>query len=60
VAEQGLPAVASGDFHEPAHLFGWKTLLPSAKREEAVVEYLRSPRPAFLTRIDKVPLREAA
>jgi predicted metal-dependent phosphoesterase TrpH len=60
VAEHGLPAVASGDFHEPAHLFGWKTLLPCAKREDAVVEYLRSGRPAFLTRIDDVPLLRAA
>ena len=60
VAEQGLPAVASGDFHEPGHLFGWKTLLPCAKREDAVVEYLRSARPAFLTRIDDVPLLRAA
>jgi 3',5'-nucleoside bisphosphate phosphatase len=60
VAENGLPAVASGDFHEPAHLSGWKTLLPCAKREDAVVEYLRSPRPAFLTRIDDVPLLRAA
>jgi 3',5'-nucleoside bisphosphate phosphatase len=60
VAEQGLPAVASGDFHEPAHLFGWKTLLPCAKREDAVVEYLRSARPAFLTRIDEVALLRAA
>ena len=60
VAEHGLPAVASGDFHEPAHLFGWKTLLPCAKREDAVVEYLRSARPAFLTRIDDVPLLRAA
>jgi 3',5'-nucleoside bisphosphate phosphatase len=60
VAEQGLPAVANGDFHEPAHLFGWKTLLPCAKREDAVVDYLRSNRPAFLTRVDDVPLRRAA
>jgi predicted metal-dependent phosphoesterase TrpH len=60
VAEHGLPAVASGDFHEPAHLFGWKTLLPCAKREDTVVEYLRSGRPAFLTRIDDVPLLRAA
>jgi hypothetical protein len=60
VAEQGLPAVASGDFHEPAHLFGWKTLLPCAKREDAVVDYLRSSRPAFLTRTDDVPLLRAA
>jgi 3',5'-nucleoside bisphosphate phosphatase len=60
VAEQGLPAVANGDFHEPAHLFGWKTLLPCAKREDAVVDYLRSNRPAFLTRVDEVPLQQTA
>lgn len=60
VAEHELPAVASGDFHRPEHLFGWKTLLPCAKREDAVVEYLRSARPAFLTRIDDVPLLRAA
>jgi len=60
VAEHGLPAVASGDFHQPEHLFGWKTLLPCAKREDAVVEYLRSGRPAFLTRIDDLQLLRAA
>jgi 3',5'-nucleoside bisphosphate phosphatase len=60
VAEHELPAVASGDFHRAEHLFGWKTLLPCAKREDAVVEYLRSLRPAFLTRIDDVPLLRAA
>jgi predicted metal-dependent phosphoesterase TrpH len=60
VAERGLPAVASGDFHRPAHLYGWKTLLPCAKEEPAVVDYLRSTRPAFLTRIDDVPLARAA
>ena len=60
VAEHGLPAVASGDFHQPEHLFGWKTLLPCAKREDAVVEYLRSTRPAFLTRVDDLQLLRAA
>jgi 3',5'-nucleoside bisphosphate phosphatase len=60
VAEHELPAVANGDFHQLEHLFGWKTLLPCAKREDAVVEYLRSGRPAFLTRIDDVPLLRAA
>jgi hypothetical protein len=61
VAERGLPALASGDFHRPEHLFGWKTLLPCAKDEAAVVRYLRSRRPAFLTRIDEpVELRDAA
>jgi hypothetical protein len=60
VAEHRLPAVANGDFHELAHLYGWKTLLPCSKDERAVVGYLRSTRPAFLTRIDDVPLRRAA
>jgi 3',5'-nucleoside bisphosphate phosphatase len=60
VAEHGLPAVASGDFHELEHLYGWKTLLPCSKDERAVIAYLRSSRPAFLTRIDAVPLRRAA
>ena len=61
VAQRGLPAVASGDFHRPQHLYGWKTLLPCAKDEAAVVGYLRSSRPAFLTRIDEATeLRDAA
>jgi predicted metal-dependent phosphoesterase TrpH len=61
VAQRGLPAVASGDFHRPEHLHGWKTLVPCARDEASVVGYLRSSRPAFLTRIDEaVELREAA
>ena len=60
VAERGLPAVANGDFHQPEHLHGWKTLLPCVKSEDAVVDYLRSARPAFLTRIDDVVLLERA
>lgn len=60
VAERGLPAVANGDFHQPEHLHGWKTLLPCTKSEEAVVDYLRSKRPAFLTRVDEMPLQQAA
>jgi predicted metal-dependent phosphoesterase TrpH len=55
VAAAGLPAVACGDFHRLEHLRTWKTLLPCAREEEAIVEYLRSRRPAFL-----VPLHEAA
>ena len=54
VARRGLPAVANGDFHRPEHLPGWKTLLPCAKEERSVIDYLRSPRPAFLTRVDTV------
>ena len=52
VADAGLPSVASGDFHVPAHLGTWKTLLPCAREEQAVVDYLRSTRPAFLVKLD--------
>jgi hypothetical protein len=60
VADAGLPAVACGDFHTPRHLRGWKTLLPSMHDESAVVEYLRSPRPVYLTRLDDEIARAAA
>ncbi len=52
VAAEGLPAVANGDFHRREHLAGWKTLLPCAAEEEAVVEHLRSRAPAYLLRVD--------
>jgi hypothetical protein len=48
VAEAGLPGIASGDFHRPEHLATWKTLLPCAKSEIAVVEHLRSTRSAYV------------
>ncbi|HUG65022.1 MAG TPA: hypothetical protein VMK83_07375, partial [Gaiellaceae bacterium] len=60
VADAGLPAVASGDFHEPGHLHGWKTLLPCRHDESAIVDYLRSPRPVYLTRLDDELARAAA
>ena len=50
VARARLPVVASGDFHRPEHLATWKTLLPCAPEEEAIVDYLRSRRPVDLTR----------
>jgi predicted metal-dependent phosphoesterase TrpH len=59
VAAAGLPAVASGDFHRLEHLSTWKTLLPCVKDEAAVVGYLRSPRPAFLVRLDEAAPAEA-
>jgi len=60
VARTGLPAVASGDFHRPDHLYGWKTLLPCAKSEASVVAYLRSSRPTFLARFDRPASLRAA
>ena len=48
VAEAGLPGIASGDFHRLEHLPTWKTLLPCAKTEEAVVACLRSSARAYI------------
>jgi hypothetical protein len=53
VANAGLPTVASGDFHRREHLSSWKTLLPCDKSEAAVVSYLRSARPAYITRLER-------
>ncbi|HWE82875.1 MAG TPA: PHP domain-containing protein [Gaiellaceae bacterium] len=53
VAEAKLPVVATGDFHRLEHLADWKTLLPCAKTEQGVVDYLRSARPGFLVRLDR-------
>jgi 3',5'-nucleoside bisphosphate phosphatase len=55
VAASGVPAVATGDTHRAEHLSSWKTLLPCPWDEAAVVDYLRSSRPAYL-----VPFRAAA
>jgi predicted metal-dependent phosphoesterase TrpH len=52
VAAAGLSGVASGDFHRPEHLSGWKTLIPCARDEQAVVAYLRSSRPVYLACLD--------
>jgi hypothetical protein len=51
VAEAGLPAVASGDFHRLEHLVTWKPMVPCEKDAEAVVEYLRSTRPTYLVQL---------
>jgi hypothetical protein len=49
VAQARLPAIATGDFHRPEHLAGWKTLLPCEKDEDAIVAFLRSDARAHLT-----------
>ena len=56
VAEERLPVVATGDFHRPEHLATWKTLLPCAHEEEAVIAYLRSRGEAALMRLDATVL----
>ena len=60
VAAAGRASVASGDFHRLEHLGGWKTLIPCARREDAIVEYLRSARPVYLARFDLEASRAAA
>jgi hypothetical protein len=60
VAEAGLPAVACGDLHRAEQLPGWTTLVPCEQDEEALVDYLRSPRPVFLTRLEQPPVALAA
>ena len=60
VAKAGLPSVANGDFHRDEHLGGWKTLMPCARTESAVVDYLRSARPTYLVRLDETRALRAA
>jgi PHP domain len=60
VADEGLSCVATGDVHVPGHVPGWKTLLPCEKDEGSVVDYLRSPRPVYLARVEELPGRLAA
>jgi hypothetical protein len=48
VAAQHVPLVVGGDFHRLEHLSSWKPLLLCPQSEQAVVDYLRSPAPAYL------------
>ena len=60
VAMAGLPCVASGDFHRLEHLGGWKSVIPCARDEEAVIAHLRSRRPVFITEVGAETERVAA
>jgi hypothetical protein len=60
VAEAGLPAVACADLHRAEHFPGWTTLVPCEPHEEALVEYMRSRRPVFLTRLEQPAVAVAA
>lgn len=60
VAKAGLPCVASGDFHRLEHLRGWKSVVPCARDEEAVIAHLRSRRPVFITEVGAGTERAAA
>jgi predicted metal-dependent phosphoesterase TrpH len=60
VAHAGLPAVATGDAHVAQHLYGWKTLLPCPRDEHAVIDFLPSRRPVYLTKLEQERRRMAA
>ncbi|MEO5576697.1 MAG: hypothetical protein ABIR67_05635, partial [Gaiellaceae bacterium] len=60
VARAGLPCVASGDFHRLEHLRGWKSVVPCARDEEALIAHLRSRRPVFITQVGVEAERAAA
>jgi hypothetical protein len=60
VAESGLPGVASSDFHRLEHLNTWKTLLPCARTERDVVDYLRSGMPVYLVDLAEPARTEGA
>ena len=60
VAKAGLPCVASGDFHRLEHLGGWKSVVPCARDEEALIAHLRSRRPVFITEVGAETERAAA
>jgi len=49
--KHGLRPVAAGDLHRPEQFPGWTTLVPWDA--EALVDYLRLPRPVFLTRLER-------
>jgi hypothetical protein len=53
VADHGLRPVAAGDLHRPEQFPGWTTLVPCEQDAEALVDYLRSPRPVFLARLER-------
>jgi 3',5'-nucleoside bisphosphate phosphatase len=53
VAEHGLRPVAAGDLHRAEQFPGWTTLVPCEQDAQALVDYLRSPRPVFLTRLER-------
>jgi predicted metal-dependent phosphoesterase TrpH len=48
VAEAGLPAVATGDAHEPEHVFTWKTMILCRNERASVLAHLRSEAPTYL------------
>lgn len=55
VARARLPYVASSDFHKPAHLWAWKTLMSCDRTPRAIFEALRSTAELGATRLPAPP-----
>lgn len=55
VGRARLPYVGNSDFHQPAHLWAWKTLLPCAKSESEVLATLRRGTGLAVTRLEPRP-----
>lgn len=49
VSLSNYPCVANGDFHDPAHLYSWKTLLPCERTWPAVRASVRDNRGVAIT-----------
>ncbi len=60
VSRARFPYMGNSDFHKPEHLWAWKTLLPCEKREEAVLETLKSGAGLALTRLAAPPVSHVA
>ena len=58
VSREKLPAIATGDFHSPEHLYTWKTLLPASRTVSSVLEALRGPESFAITQL--APSRQAS
>jgi 3',5'-nucleoside bisphosphate phosphatase len=56
VGRAQLPFVGNSDFHKPAHLYAWKTLLPCEKRVDAILRTLRRGTGLAVTRLQPEPL----
>jgi hypothetical protein len=51
VSRARMPFIGNSDFHQEAHLYAWKTLLPCEKTEEAVLRTLKQGHGLALTRL---------
>ena len=51
VSRARMPFIGNSDFHQEAHLYAWKTLLPCEKTEQAVLRTLKQGHGLALTRL---------